>query len=162
MSGGRAAATLANLANLAKATLKDPARSSEQLASTLWQEQPVAVLVLRRPGCGEHSPVTLATACHCPRHSGIFASFLTTHVQLSAVLCRDEAARLWQIKPQLDDLGVGLVCVVHEVCAAQRRHCGLVMSLAGWPSALHCTQPCWQLRTFDKRGWGRRRMYEAL
>ena len=31
-----------------------------------------------------------------------------------AVLCRDEAQRLWALKPEFDKLGVGLVCVVHE------------------------------------------------
>lgn len=30
------------------------------------------------------------------------------------VLCRDEAQKLWACKPELDKLGVGLVCVVHE------------------------------------------------
>lgn len=54
---------------------------TEILASTLWQSQPVAFLVLRRPGC---------------------------------VLCRDEAQRLWALKPEFDRLGVALVCVVHE------------------------------------------------
>ncbi len=51
------------------------------VASKLWESQPVAILVLRRPGC---------------------------------ILCRDEAQRLWAIKPALDRLGIGLVCVVHE------------------------------------------------
>ncbi|PNH08122.1 Redox-regulatory protein [Tetrabaena socialis] len=30
------------------------------------------------------------------------------------VLCRDEAQRLWALKPEFDKLGVSLVCVVHE------------------------------------------------
>lgn len=30
------------------------------------------------------------------------------------MLCRDEAQKLWACKPELEKLGVGLVCVVHE------------------------------------------------
>ncbi|KAG2435500.1 hypothetical protein HYH02_011795 [Chlamydomonas schloesseri] len=30
------------------------------------------------------------------------------------VLCRDEAQRLWALKPEFDKINVGLVCVVHE------------------------------------------------
>ncbi|PNW81862.1 hypothetical protein CHLRE_06g263550v5 [Chlamydomonas reinhardtii] len=68
------------LSAVANAVLKSP-EGAEVVAKTLWASQPVAVLVLRRPGC---------------------------------VLCRDEAQRLWALKPEFDKLGVGLVCVVHE------------------------------------------------
>ncbi|GLC38296.1 hypothetical protein PLESTB_001751300 [Pleodorina starrii] len=68
------------ISSLANAVLKT-ADGAEIVASTLWQSQPLAVLILRRPGC---------------------------------VLCRDEAQRLWTLKPQFDQLGVGLVCVIHE------------------------------------------------
>ncbi|MEW5315803.1 MAG: hypothetical protein WDW38_007208 [Sanguina aurantia] len=30
------------------------------------------------------------------------------------ILCRDEASKVWAMKPELDKLGVGMVCVVHE------------------------------------------------
>ncbi|GIL77792.1 hypothetical protein Vretimale_6668 [Volvox reticuliferus] len=71
---------LAPLPSIANAVLRT-GDGKEVVASTLWQSQPLAVLILRRPGC---------------------------------VLCRDEAQRLWKLKPEFDKLGVGLVCTVHE------------------------------------------------
>ncbi|KXZ52229.1 hypothetical protein GPECTOR_10g860 [Gonium pectorale] len=75
--GSRALPSLSLLSN---AVLKSR-EGAEVLASNLWQSKPLAVLILRRPGC---------------------------------VLCRDEAQRLWALKPEFDKLGVELICVVHE------------------------------------------------
>ncbi|GLI63047.1 hypothetical protein VaNZ11_005909 [Volvox africanus] len=75
-----ASRALAPLSSIANAVLRT-GDGAEVIARSLWQSQPLAILVLRRPGC---------------------------------VLCRDEAQRLWKLKPEFDRLGVGLVCVVHE------------------------------------------------
>ncbi|GIL49954.1 hypothetical protein Vafri_6245 [Volvox africanus] len=75
-----ASRALAPLSSIANAVLRT-GDGTEVIASSLWKSQPLAILVLRRPGC---------------------------------VLCRDEAQRLWKLKPEFDKLGVGLVCVVHE------------------------------------------------
>ncbi|EFJ52787.1 hypothetical protein VOLCADRAFT_127337 [Volvox carteri f. nagariensis] len=75
-----AARGLPSISSIANAVLRSR-DGAEVVASTLWQSQPLAVLILRRPGC---------------------------------VLCRDEAQRLWKLKPEFERMGVGLVCVVHE------------------------------------------------
>lgn len=33
---------------------------------------------------------------------------------MHAVLCREEAKKVWALKPELDALGVGLVALIHE------------------------------------------------
>jgi hypothetical protein len=101
---------------------------------SLWESQPALVLVLRRPGCGEplaslvvpkvmvlRSP-TCASSLHLRLLSSISrrlqtsasTGFLFVPPTLITVLCRAEAQKLWQGRAQYEDLGMRMICVVHE------------------------------------------------
>jgi hypothetical protein len=93
---------------LSEALLKDKS-GKEVKASTLWADQPALVVVLRRPGCCEWAAAQLSwgPAAFDPRP-------IQPVLPASAVLCRDEAIKVWNDRAAYEQLGVRLACVLHE------------------------------------------------
>lgn len=69
------------MTSLADAPLAKSKGADTFPAGTLWQDGPVLVVVLRRPGC---------------------------------LLCREQAAKVWNEREKFAAAGVKLVCLVHE------------------------------------------------
>jgi hypothetical protein len=96
------------MTDLQSATLKD-AQGNEIKALTLWEQDPVLVVCLRRPGCRK----SLVT-CH------IFSPFPSQSLTLIppplllTVLCREEAIHLWEEREKFQKLGIRMVCILHE------------------------------------------------
>ena len=75
-------------------------------AGDLWQTQPVLILCLRRLGCSMFSART---------ESRVRPMTPVTEYPAAAVLCRAEAKKLWADKAAFDNLGMRMVCVVHQM-----------------------------------------------
>ncbi|KAJ9514469.1 hypothetical protein QJQ45_016199 [Haematococcus lacustris] len=110
-------ARMPELRHVAGAVLRS-ITGTQILSDKLWATQPALVLVLRRPGCGAFAVATPfskvpapCSLCGPQRHRMTQPSL---PLYMVAVLCRDEAKRLWQLHEKAEALGISMNCVVHE------------------------------------------------